>query len=262
VYYVAAFYPHYLGFFMQNSANAATQLPVWVPIVASLIGGGAMGALITATITYYRNRRQPVGYKIEFLPVLQKTPNFPSLRAILMDETSSGSGPGHTVENLYLARITVINRGNQDMGEFKYGATLGGTDQAINVISETPDRHHVMTLETPVSLSQPSSIVDFTCRPFNRKEPYIANVYFTASGIHSEIKLSSPHSTKFEELPTYEGALKERFFAHPLTILIISLLLGVLLSSVFNHLIADAVAERLTKSSNNTSPPITASPTP
>lgn len=247
---------------MQNSTSAATQIPLWVPIVASLISGGAMGALITAAITNYRNRRQPVGYRIEFLPVLQKTPNFPSLRAILMDETSSGSGPGHTVENLYLARLTVVNKGNQDMEEFKYGATLGGTDQAINVITETPDRHHIMTLETPVSLSQPSNIIDFTCRPFNRKEPYIANIYFTASGAHNEIKLSSPHSTQFGELPTFEGGLKERFFTHPLALIIIGFLVTVLLSTLLQNLIADAVAERLAKSRNITSPAVTVTPTP
>lgn len=179
----------------------------WViGLIVALIGGGAMGAVITALVTKHRNRRQPVGNKIEFFPVLRKTPKFPSLKAILMDETSSGSGPGVSVDNLYLARITVVNNGNQDINEFKFGVTLKGTDQAINVITETPDRHHIMSLETPVSLASHKGSLDFICLPFNRKETYIANVYIITGGVPNEIQLSSPHSTQFVELPKTSDA--------------------------------------------------------
>jgi hypothetical protein len=43
----------------------------WLPIVAALVGGGAMGAVITAVVTSFRNRIQPVDYRIEVSPVLQ-----------------------------------------------------------------------------------------------------------------------------------------------------------------------------------------------
>lgn len=169
----------------------------WVPWLVGILGGGAMGALITAFVTYRRNKRQPITQKIEFFPVLHRTPNFPSLRAILMDETNSGSGPGVTVENLYLGRVTIINQGNQDIPEFRFGVTLTGEDEAINVITETPDRHHSMALERPVSLANPSKELDFVVKPFNRKEPYIANIYFRTKDIHSDILLSSSHSSQF-----------------------------------------------------------------
>jgi hypothetical protein len=171
----------------------------WFLLLITALSGGAMGALITAFIGYRRNKRQPIAQKIEFFPVLYRTPNFPSLRAILMDETDSGSGPGVAVENLYLARITISNEGNQDIPEFRFGATLTGNDEGINVITESPDRHHSMVLVTPVSLAHPRKELDFKVTPFNRKEPYIANIYFRTKEIHSEIKLSSPHSSKFVE---------------------------------------------------------------
>jgi hypothetical protein len=116
-----------------------------------------------------------------------------------MDETDSESGPGVAVENLYLGRITITNYGNQDIPEFRFGATLTGDDEAINVITESPDRHHSIVLETPVSLAHPRKEIDFKVTPFNRKEPYIANIYFRTKEIHSEIKLSTPHSSKFVE---------------------------------------------------------------
>jgi hypothetical protein len=36
----------------------------WFPIVAGVVGGGAAGAIITALVTSYRNRVQPVALRV------------------------------------------------------------------------------------------------------------------------------------------------------------------------------------------------------
>jgi hypothetical protein len=44
----------------------------WLQIVAALLGGGAAGAIITALVSAYRNRVQPVGYKTEVIQVFRE----------------------------------------------------------------------------------------------------------------------------------------------------------------------------------------------
>ncbi|MDT5158594.1 MAG: hypothetical protein QOH51_2951 [Acidobacteriota bacterium] len=191
---------------MQSSANAATQIPVWVPIVASLIGGGAMGALITAAITNYRNRRQPVGYRKEVIEVFKKNPEFPSLQALLMvGDDVTASRAGFTVNNLSVARYTFVNNGNQDISEFKFGVNLGEPNKAVDVKTEAPDRFHVLESLTPVSIDNQKTDLDFALKPFNRGDTYILNVYFTYKESPGTINLATPHSTQFIELSASEG---------------------------------------------------------
>ena len=58
----------------------------WLPVIAiigSLLGGGAVGAIITLLVSRYRSRRQPVGYSIEIIEVFKQHPDFPSLQAFI-----------------------------------------------------------------------------------------------------------------------------------------------------------------------------------
>jgi hypothetical protein len=172
----------------------------WIPIIATLLGGGAMGALITLIATRFRNRRQPVVYKTEVIDIFKKISETQSFRAFLSrDNDELGVGDAIGVDNYSVARITLINKGNQDLAEFKFGITLKGTGEAIDVKTESPDRHHILTLLTPVDLLEPLKELDFIAQPFNRGEPYIVNVYFTYAETANEVQLSSPHSTRFIE---------------------------------------------------------------
>lgn len=171
----------------------------WIILFASFFTGGAFGAVITAVVTKYRNRRQPVGYEMEVIKVFQKNPDYPSLHAVLM-VGGNPNGPGYAVDNLAIARITLINKGNQDIELFNFGVTLEGTDEAVDIRMETPDRHHVMKSLTEVGFDNRKKELDFTCQPFNRGEPYISSIYFTYCESPGLIQLSSPHSTKFVEI--------------------------------------------------------------
>jgi hypothetical protein len=171
-------------------------------MIASLIGGGAMGAIIAIFAARHRNKRQPVGYRKEVIEVFKKNPEFPSLQAVLMVGDPSDSGGGFVVHNLSVVRYALVNKGNHDLQEFKFGLTLGGTNSAVDVKTETPDRHHTMDVLTPVSISNRKTELDFSLNPFNRAEEYRLNVYFTYADEPGSIELSSPHSTEFSEINT------------------------------------------------------------
>src|SRR5713101_2301831 len=93
----------------------------WIQVLPALLGGGAAGAVISTAVTARRARIQPVGHRIEVVPVFRQTVRPSSMRAKLAltegEETK-------TFENLFLADVQVVNRGNQDITEFNFGVTL------------------------------------------------------------------------------------------------------------------------------------------
>ena len=176
----------------------------WSTIAITLIGGGAAGAIINAVVTHYRNRLQPIRYAIDVIEIFQESDNFPSLQARLMIGNREDSGPTFLVNNLSVARITLINKGNKDMDRFDFGVTLGGTDEAIDVKIETPDRHHKMELLTPVDVSAPKEELDFSMQPFNRNDTYTFDVFYIYADFPSAIKISSPHAQRFVKVNPWD----------------------------------------------------------
>ena len=111
----------------------------WPQIAAALVGGGAVGAFITATVSAFRARRQPVGRRIDVVPIFR-----PSGDAVELEAAIAVTHAGQTVtfKNLFIAEAQVVNKGNRDLGELTFGATLGQGDRCIYVETATPDRHH------------------------------------------------------------------------------------------------------------------------
>lgn len=212
-----------------------------VTAIVALIGGGAMGAVITAFVTKYRNRRQPIAYKIEVIDVFIMSPDYQSLevRYTKKSEEMEGIIYGKDVNNLSIAQITLINKGNQDINEFKCGVTLEGTNEAIDVKLKTPDRHHIAELMTSFDLRNPAKEIDFTLKPFNRDEEYIFLIYFTYEETPGSIKLSSPHATKFTDL--------KRFAEVEATIKIYRELVFKLATTVMIGVIAYAIYARISR---------------
>jgi len=217
----------------------------WViSVIVALIGGGAMGAVITALVTYRRNRRQPVVYTKQIIHIFRKGQNFPEFAKLILKEHPLGIGEERTVNNLSLARITFTNKGNQDIEMFVIGVTMEGSSKVVDVRMDQPDRHHVMRIvfnekieldKEPIPITKP----DFTVEPFNRGETYKVDVYFTYEESPGEIKLSSPHSTQLVELPFVDAVtgLKREFRLNwiiEIISTIIFLLLGIYLGGVFS----------------------------
>lgn len=176
----------------------------WPPILASLAGGGAIGAIITLLANSYRARKQPVGVRKEILPVFRPVNSAAHIGAKIMVPMDAETNHYYTFNNLFLAEITIVNNGNRDNDEFNFGATLGTTDRCIFVEATSENRHHEGMCITPVSPSKPTSELDFSLKPFNRKDQYSFKLYIVINDDQEgpkEISISSSSAVKFVEIP-------------------------------------------------------------
>lgn len=174
-------------------------------IVASLIGGGAVGAVITALLTTYRNRIQPVGRRIEILPLL--TSSFSG--SVLKPEVTVSDGvTAYKFGNLYVADVQIVNRGNKDHPAFSFGFTLANGDTAVHVEPYGLDRHHTATLIVPATPGKPATQLDFTLKPFNRGDSYTLKVFVVAGGaVPGAIMIGSSEPVRFTDMPTLSEAV-------------------------------------------------------
>jgi hypothetical protein len=174
----------------------------WIQVGTALAGGGAMGAIITNLVLLYRNRRQPVGSRIDILPVFRPSTNQSQLQAAI---SVLYAGTTANFENLFLAEIRIQNKGNRDLEELSFGATLGNGDRCIFIETMPPDRHHVAKLLNPVTPLDPQSNIDFSLKPFNRGDTYSFKLYMVipkARTDPAEIRLGSSSPVRFVEMPT------------------------------------------------------------
>src|SRR2546423_12298069 len=146
----------------------------WLKIAATLISGGAMGAIITGLVTTARNRIQPIGRRIETIPLFRHTLGESTLEASI---TISDGQKEYKFDNMFLADIQIVNRGNRDIKEFKCGLTLSGGDKAVHIVSESSDRHHVVDQMTIVTPDNSNDKIDFVLKPFNRRDSYSFKLY-------------------------------------------------------------------------------------
>ena len=181
----------------------------WLQLAVALLGGGVAGALITAVVSFYRARRQPVGRRIDVVPVFRPSGNAAQLEAAI---AVTHMGKSVTFKNLFLAEVQVVNRGNRDLDELKFGATLGGGDRCIFVEATPPDRHHNVSLVSPVIPEAPQHEIDFVLKPFNRGDSYSFKLYLVIPEGRREprdIVLGSTSPIRFVPMPT-AGALLAR----------------------------------------------------
>jgi hypothetical protein len=178
------------------------EIPTYIPIVMSLIGGGLAGSIVTNIVTTYRSRLQPVGYRIEIAPVLRSKPESTSLPAKI---TIEHQGTTHSFGNLFIARIQILNQGNRDLSEFNFGITLASGDTAIHIEGSGPDRHHTISALTPVTPASTTREVDLRCTPFNRGDAYTLNAFIVAGNTPDpgELQISSSLPVKFSNIPTF-----------------------------------------------------------
>jgi hypothetical protein len=184
-----------------------------------------MGAVITLSVSKYRSRRQPIGYSIETIEVFKRHPDFPTLQAFLDigEDPETGQGHAHAVlSNFSIVRVKLVNKGNQDIEEFKVGINLREETDAFDIKVETGDRHHAAAILTAVNFADSKNELDFLLRPFNRTDSYVINVYVTYKDSVGKVSLSSPHSTTFVEIGTPMDESKQHFIFTVLMALAVS----------------------------------------
>lgn len=176
-------------------------VPAWVPIVAALAGGGAAGACITALVTSFRNRVQPVAYRLQARELFS---NASQNGALDIKVSVSEAGIRHEFDNLYELDIEIINTGNVDRPTFDFGLTLPAKQQAVLVEGRTTDRHHRFTSLPTLSPENVSRELDIQVNPFNRGDRYGVVLYINRDDDNTligGIDISSPQSVIFKPIP-------------------------------------------------------------
>lgn len=179
----------------------------WLYVVIALVSGGAMGAIINAIVSALRARVQPVGRRIEILPIFSASGGDTSLRAKV---SITHEGSTRTFKNLFVAEVVVVNRGNRDLERFEFGATFADGDKCIHVEASPPDRHHRVTQDAHATPQAPSHELDFALQPFNRRDCYTFKMYIVVPEEKEKpgkITLGSPSPIRFIEMPTMSEVL-------------------------------------------------------
>ncbi|GAB1545310.1 hypothetical protein NUACC21_79860 [Scytonema sp. NUACC21] len=181
----------------------------WIKIAFGLAGGGLVGSLITNLWTEWRNRITPIAYRIENDRLFTPTQEFSTLQVSI---TVLHDNEPYSFNNLFIAQVELINRGNKDLDKLTYGISLDGAKKIIFAETEGQDRHHVMTPAEVACPSTPLTKMDFTCQPFHRGNIYRLKLYVVSlegDAQPADIKLSSPDPIRFVEAPSMGEILQE-----------------------------------------------------
>ncbi len=173
----------------------------WTTLLFGLGSGGLAGSLLTAFVTAYRRRRQPIGRRIEVTPVFDQTGDASMLDAKIAISDSQGS---LTFDNLSIVDIELVNKGNVDHKSFQLGITLHTNDSCIHVESKGKDRHHTTAIAQRTTPRSPSKEIDIDLMPFNRGDLYAIQLHVVAKGKAkpNPVALSTPHPIVFVDMPT------------------------------------------------------------
>jgi len=172
-----------------------------IKIVASILGGGLAGSILTNIISNRRNKIQPVGYEINVNNIFSSSVLFQShfTKISLSNEDET-----FQFDNLFISEITIKNHGNKDFTDFEFGITLPENIKIVNLKNETPDRHHSNITSPEINFDKQSSYIDCKLSPFNRKDFYKISLLIIEEKSNSitesfedEIKFSSKHPIKF-----------------------------------------------------------------
>jgi hypothetical protein len=178
----------------------------WIAVIASVIGGGAMGAVITAIATAFRNRVPLVGRRVEITSVFKQSIDGAE---IVSTVTITEEGQDFKFDTLYLAEINLVNKGNKDFEEFTFGVTLAKNDLAILAVGKSSDRHHQVNATDSPSAAAPRNAIDFAVAPFNRADTYSISLYIVApAGTEpGDVLVSSREPVKFVDAPSMSELL-------------------------------------------------------
>lgn len=179
-------------------------MPPWLPIVASLIGGGACGAVVKMVYDHWRDRRQPVAYRVSTDSVFTSAPHVGILQA---NAQVSYDGQTYPFESLALIRVELKNKGNRDLNTFAFGITLEGEHQAVLCVSDGDDRHHqIREIEPNATPAQPRNAIDFSCTPFNRRDHYTVRLYVRNNGDVNadQVKMSTAIPIRFSRVQSVD----------------------------------------------------------
>jgi hypothetical protein len=142
-------------------------------LAATLMGGGAMGAIITALIQAWRTRIPAIHYTIEQDRIFSKG----SEDAINATATVRHGDKTYDFENVSLVKIRLKNRSMHDYETFAFGISTPPGFQVFQFNSESSDRYHVLGCQQSPTPADPDQHLDFIAMPFNRNDAYTIKLY-------------------------------------------------------------------------------------
>lgn len=202
----------------------------WIRTLITLLGGGAMGALIKIAYDLRREKIQTVSRGIRVFPLFRRDKDHKDFDAVL---SVVHDGRSAEFRNLFVADVMLHNRGSHDYSEFEFGISISASSKCVHVGWENPDQHHILSLLDIVSPSEPRSEIKFSLKPFNRRDDYSLRLYL-APELQEEPAVknfTTPHAVRFVDDPSFsdrtsDGKYITRAFG---TVTIILLLVTILL---------------------------------
>ena len=180
-----------------------------LPIIAiASLSSAAIGALIQAAVSTYRNRKQPIGIRVDVYPKFDA----PLGSSLGTQITFSDGQKDYKYDDLRLVGIRINNQGDQDFNPFKLGITLPDTHVGVYAETQSPDHQHQVQQLTPLTFAEPQSHIDFVLHPLNRGDAYSLRLLVLASGEDSNLEntsFSSSQAIRFVNLPSIEEVVQE-----------------------------------------------------
>lgn len=160
---------------INSNLENPNQMMEILKILGSVLGGGAVGALITWRVTEYRNKKQNVKYFVSIETLF----NPQSINNDITRITFSGATSNYNYENLYIATLSFENIGNKEIENFNVDITLPETIKIIKAEPVTMDRSHKLSITNDLGFENSKSEIDIELKPFNRNDKYEIKLFLT-----------------------------------------------------------------------------------
>ncbi|HEY2846398.1 MAG TPA: hypothetical protein VGI80_01190 [Pyrinomonadaceae bacterium] len=171
----------------------------WISVIIGVGFGGLAGALLTNIVSAYRNRVQPISYRLRFFELHAHSRALESLGATVAIVENNQT---FSIGNLWMAQLEITNSGNTDLDDFSFGASFSEPGcEALNVELESQSRHHAIGIDKEINFRNRQREMDFTLKPFNRGNTYAINIlcsnHLDPAGSHGDLELSTASPVKF-----------------------------------------------------------------
>jgi hypothetical protein len=217
-----------------------------IETLLTLLGGGAMGALIKIAYDFKRERVQSIFSGVRVFSLFRrddKDKEFHAVVSVVHDGRATEFG------TIYVADVMLRNSSDRDYSVFDFGIAMGAGSKCVHVGWENPDQHHILSTLDAVSPSEPQSELKFQIQPFNRRDVYSLRLYLVPGSREEEptVKaLTSPHAVRFVDDPSF-GERSNSLHNSALWLIIISLLLGLVASITYQYVSTGFFLEKTAK---------------
>lgn len=178
-------------------------------IALTALVSSTAGALIYAGLKTYRQRRQPIGHRVDVFPAFGTPVGATCARSQLL---LSDGQQSYSYADLRCVQIYISNEGDWNFDTFHLGLTLPAEAAVVFAEANSDDRNHQVKQITPISFAEPQSALDFVLLPLNRGDSYSLRLWVLLEEGKTElgpITFSSPQEVRFVQMPTIEEMLQE-----------------------------------------------------